>query len=148
MRARWNRQLYRLAAREIERALPRREGDWTWKVRQRLRDESRWSLRHHQSCSALSYVSPQQFEDRNPGPRSNPQPDYCPAQGAHSTTGVIFIQSGPRGVGVNDRKAQISKLRVTRDFGTWVEASIPPVTLVDGAGSRSAPTLPRRPHRL
>ena len=34
--------------------------------------------------SALGYLSPQQFEDRNPGPRSNPQPDYCPAQGAHS----------------------------------------------------------------
>ena len=44
---------------------------------------------------------------------------------------------------VNDRKVQISKLRVTRDFGTWVLADTgvksgeqvvlnPPVTLVDG----------------
>ena len=31
--------------------------------------------------SALGYLSPQQFDDRNSGPRSNPQPDYCPPQG-------------------------------------------------------------------
>ena len=35
--------------------------------------------------SALGYLSPQQFEDRNPGPRSNQQPDRCPPQGAHSS---------------------------------------------------------------
>ena len=34
--------------------------------------------------SALSYLSPQQFEDRNPRPWSNQQPDRCPPQGAHS----------------------------------------------------------------
>ena len=44
---------------------------------------------------------------------------------------------------VNDGKAEIRKLKVTRDFGTWVEADTgvksgeqvilnPPVNLVDG----------------
>jgi hypothetical protein len=36
----------------------------------------------------------------------------------------IFNRNGLQDAVVNDRKAQISKLRVTRDFGTWVEADL------------------------
>ena len=36
--------------------------------------------------TALGYLSPEQFEDRNSRPRSNPLPDPCPARGAHSTS--------------------------------------------------------------
>ena len=44
--------------------------------------------------SALGCFSPQQFEDRTPGSRANPQPDYCPAQGAHSASGGELASSG------------------------------------------------------
>ena len=37
---------------------------------------------------------------------------------------IIFNRNGWQDAVVNDRKAQISKLRVTRDFGTWVEADL------------------------
>ena len=57
---------------------------------------------------------------------------------------IIFNRNGLQVAVVNDGKAEIRKLRVTRDFGTWVEADLgvksgeqvilnPPVTLVDGA---------------
>jgi multidrug efflux pump subunit AcrA (membrane-fusion protein) len=36
----------------------------------------------------------------------------------------IFNRNGLQDAVVNDRKAQISKRRVTRDFGTWVEADL------------------------
>jgi RND family efflux transporter MFP subunit len=56
---------------------------------------------------------------------------------------IIFNRNGLQVAVVNDGKAEIRKLRVTRDFGTWVEADAgvksgeqvilnPPVTLVDG----------------
>jgi RND family efflux transporter MFP subunit len=56
---------------------------------------------------------------------------------------IIFNRNGLQVAVVNDGKAEIRKLRVTRDFGTWVEADLgvksgeqvilnPPVTLVDG----------------
>jgi RND family efflux transporter MFP subunit len=56
---------------------------------------------------------------------------------------IIFNRNGLQVAVVNDGKAQIRTLRVTRDFGTWVEADAgvksgervilnPPVTLVDG----------------
>jgi hypothetical protein len=37
---------------------------------------------------------------------------------------IVFNRNGLQDAVVNDRKAQISKLRVTRDFGTWVEADL------------------------
>jgi len=40
--------------------------------------------------SAMGYLSPQQFEDRNPGKRSHPQPDQCPRQGAHCSLAEPF----------------------------------------------------------
>jgi hypothetical protein len=54
-----------------------------------------------------------------------------------------FNRNGLQVAVVNDGKAEIRKLRVTRDFGTWVEADAgvrfgeqvilnPPVNLVDG----------------
>jgi RND family efflux transporter MFP subunit len=57
---------------------------------------------------------------------------------------IIFNRNGLQLAVVNDGKAEIRKLRVTRDFGTWVEADTgvqsgeqvilnPPVNLVDGA---------------
>ena len=56
---------------------------------------------------------------------------------------IIFNRNGLQVAVVNDGKAEIRKLNVTRDFGTWVEADTgvksgeqvilnPPVTLVDG----------------
>jgi RND family efflux transporter MFP subunit len=56
---------------------------------------------------------------------------------------IIFNRNGLQVAVVNDGKAEIRKLRVTRDFGTWVEADTgvkagekvilnPPVTLADG----------------
>jgi len=56
---------------------------------------------------------------------------------------IIFNRNGLQVAVVNDGKAEIRKLNVTRDFGTWVEADAgvksgeqvilnPPVTLVDG----------------
>ncbi|HEY1943072.1 MAG TPA: efflux RND transporter periplasmic adaptor subunit [Roseiarcus sp.] len=56
---------------------------------------------------------------------------------------IIFNRDGLQVAVVNDGKAEIRKLTVTRDFGTWVEADAgvkagervilnPPVTLVDG----------------
>ena len=36
----------------------------------------------------------------------------------------IFNRNGLQDAGVNDRNAQISKLRVRRDLGTWVEADL------------------------
>ncbi len=56
---------------------------------------------------------------------------------------IIFNRNGLQVAVVNDGKAEIRKLGVTRDFGTWVEANAgvkagervilnPPVTLVDG----------------
>ena len=57
---------------------------------------------------------------------------------------IIFNRNGLQVAVVKDGKAEIRKLRVTRDFGTWVEADTgvksgeqvilnPPVTLGDGA---------------
>jgi RND family efflux transporter MFP subunit len=56
---------------------------------------------------------------------------------------IIFNRNGLQVAVVNDGKAEIRKLKVTRDFGTWVEADAgvrsgeqvilnPPVNLVDG----------------
>ncbi len=56
---------------------------------------------------------------------------------------IIFNRNGLQVAVVNNGKAEIRKLKVTRDFGTWVEADAgvksgeqvilnPPVTLVDG----------------
>ena len=56
---------------------------------------------------------------------------------------IIFNRNGLQVAVVDDGKAEIRKLRVTRDFGTWVEADLgvksgeqvilnPPVTLVGG----------------
>ena len=56
---------------------------------------------------------------------------------------IIFNRNGLQVAVVNDGKAEIRKLNVTRDFGTWVEADTgvksgeqvilnPPVNLVDG----------------
>jgi RND family efflux transporter MFP subunit len=56
---------------------------------------------------------------------------------------IIFNRNGLQVAVVNDGKAEIRKLRVARDFGTWVEADAgvrsgdrvilnPPVNLVDG----------------
>jgi RND family efflux transporter MFP subunit len=56
---------------------------------------------------------------------------------------IIFNRNGLQVAVVNDGKAEIRKLNVTRDFGTWVEADAgvksgeqvilnPPVALVDG----------------
>ena len=56
---------------------------------------------------------------------------------------IIFNRNGLQVAVINDGKAEIRTLRVTRDFGTWVEANAgvragdrvilnPPVTLVDG----------------
>jgi RND family efflux transporter MFP subunit len=56
---------------------------------------------------------------------------------------IIFNRNGLHVGVVSDGKAEIRKLKVTRDFGTWVEADAgvrsgehvvlnPPVTLVDG----------------
>jgi RND family efflux transporter MFP subunit len=56
---------------------------------------------------------------------------------------IIFNRNGLQVAVVSDGKAEIRKLKVTRDFGTWVEADAgvrsgehvvlnPPVTLVDG----------------
>jgi multidrug efflux pump subunit AcrA (membrane-fusion protein) len=56
---------------------------------------------------------------------------------------IIFNRNGLQVAVVNDGKAEIRKLNVTRDFGTWVEADAgvksgeqvilnPPVTLVGG----------------
>src|SRR5208282_2176782 len=56
---------------------------------------------------------------------------------------IIFNRNGLQVAVVNDSKAEIRKLNVTRDFGTWVEADAgvnsgeqvilnPPVNLVDG----------------
>jgi RND family efflux transporter MFP subunit len=56
---------------------------------------------------------------------------------------IVFNRNGLQVTVVNDGKADIRKLRVTRDFGTWVEADTgvksdehvilnPPVNLVDG----------------
>jgi RND family efflux transporter MFP subunit len=56
---------------------------------------------------------------------------------------IVFNRNGLQVAVVNDGKADIRKLRVTRDFGTWVEADTgvksdehvilnPPVNLVDG----------------
>jgi RND family efflux transporter MFP subunit len=56
---------------------------------------------------------------------------------------IIFNRNGLQVAVVSDGKAEVRKLRVTRDFGTWVEADAgvksgeqvilnPPVTLVDG----------------
>ncbi|MBV8663297.1 MAG: efflux RND transporter periplasmic adaptor subunit [Hyphomicrobiales bacterium] len=56
---------------------------------------------------------------------------------------IIFNRNGLQVAVVNDGKAEIRKLTVTRDFGTWVEADAgvqagervilnPPVTLTDG----------------
>jgi RND family efflux transporter MFP subunit len=62
---------------------------------------------------------------------------------------IIFNRNGLQVAVVNDGKAEIRKLRVTRDFGTWVEADTgvksdehvilnPPVNLVDGGKVRVA----------
>jgi RND family efflux transporter MFP subunit len=67
-----------------------------------------------------------------------PTPSFVVPAGA-----IIFNRNGLQVAVVNDGKAEIRKLRVTRDFGTWVEADLgvksgeqvilnPPVTLVDG----------------
>jgi len=39
--------------------------------------------------SALGYLSPNQFEERNAAPRSKEPPD-CPARGAHSRNGAFW----------------------------------------------------------
>jgi RND family efflux transporter MFP subunit len=63
--------------------------------------------------------------------------------------GIIFNRNGLQVAVVNDGKAEIRKLNVTRDFGTWVEADAgvmsgdrvilnPPVNLVDGGQVRVA----------
>jgi RND family efflux transporter MFP subunit len=60
---------------------------------------------------------------------------------------IIFSRNGLQVAVVNDGKAEIRTLGVTRDFGTWVEANAgvssgervivnPPVTLVDGGKVR------------
>jgi RND family efflux transporter MFP subunit len=62
---------------------------------------------------------------------------------------IIFNRNGLQVAVVKDGKAEIRKLRVTRDFGTWVEADTgvksdehvilnPPVNLVDGGKVRVA----------
>lgn len=62
---------------------------------------------------------------------------------------IIFNRDGLQVAAVNDGKAEIRKVRVTRDFGTWVEADTgvtsdeqvilnPPVNLVDGGEVRVA----------
>jgi RND family efflux transporter MFP subunit len=59
------------------------------------------------------------------------------------TEAIIFNRNGLQVAVVDDGKAKIRKLNVTRDFGTWVEADTgvksgeqvilnPPVNLVDG----------------
>ena len=56
---------------------------------------------------------------------------------------IIFNRNGLQVAVVNDGTAEIRKLNVTRDFGTWVEADVgvksgeqvilnPPVNLVGG----------------
>jgi RND family efflux transporter MFP subunit len=65
---------------------------------------------------------------------------------------IIFNRNGLQVAVVNDGKAEIRKLAVTRDFGTWVEADAgvksgeqvilnPPVNLVDGDKVRLRPDV-------
>ena len=88
-----------------------------------------------------------------------PNPDFALAPGLYGTVeleiprkapsfvvpaeALIFNRNGLQVAVVHDGKAEIRKLRVTRDFGTWVLADTgvksgeqvilnPPVTLVDG----------------
>jgi RND family efflux transporter MFP subunit len=65
---------------------------------------------------------------------------------------IIFNRNGLQVAVVNDGKAEIRKLAVTRDFGTWVEADAgvksgeqvilnPPVNLIDGDKVRLRPDV-------
>jgi multidrug efflux pump subunit AcrA (membrane-fusion protein) len=88
-----------------------------------------------------------------------PNPDHALSPGVYCTVelkiprptpsfvvpaeAIIFDRNGLQVAVVNDGKAEIRRLAVTRDFGTWVEADTgvtsgeqiilnPPVTLGDG----------------
>jgi RND family efflux transporter MFP subunit len=92
-----------------------------------------------------------------------PNPDFALAPGLYCTVeleiprqtrsfvvpaeAIIFNRNGMQFAVVDDGKAEIRELRVTRDFGTWVLADTgvksgeqvilnPPVTLVDGSKVR------------
>src|ERR1700678_4505860 len=55
-----------------------------------FRDSSTRSTTADVSTPLWAILARNSSSTATPGPRSNPRPDYCPAQGAHSIRGSFF----------------------------------------------------------